>query len=319
MFIHNTLRRYTAALLNFFNDLEVQYKDSAGVIHSKNVPILFAVHEKVHVFNLHTDDNLTTGNVNVLPRGNLSLSTIQYESERNQNKNIKTNIRRDEFKQDYAFNGIAYTFNYELSILCRGMNEASMIMEQIASKFNMTVHLDIYDADGLDEPTRCQLNLLDIGMEYPDYDEYSTNVIRIDAGFALHGYFYQPIKSIERIKHLYMNLHTTPKEPDTVLGWDVVDSYPENVADVSHSNDIQLIDIVGNNVHKGLNTIEAIYESKNDVSLIFEWNILKGTATITGDKNKAYLDIQDSEVIVQCTLKDSFGNYKGIQKTFYIG
>ena len=48
---HNTIRTYTGALLNLFNDLEVQYKNSVGEITSRNIPVRFASKEKSKILD----------------------------------------------------------------------------------------------------------------------------------------------------------------------------------------------------------------------------------------------------------------------------
>ena len=39
---HGTIRKYTAAILDLFNDLEVQYRDSNSAIITKKIPVKYS-------------------------------------------------------------------------------------------------------------------------------------------------------------------------------------------------------------------------------------------------------------------------------------
>ena len=161
---HNTIRTYTGALLNLFNDLEVQYKNSSGEVTSRNIPIRFATKEKSKILDEYTTEQLTSGNYNVLPRANLSWSNMIKAEQRTTNKHVKINTKATDTHFEFLYNSVPYEFTYELTIMCRGLNEATMIIEQIACKFNPIINIDVYDATNLDEPTRIPVSLLDIEL-----------------------------------------------------------------------------------------------------------------------------------------------------------
>jgi hypothetical protein len=141
------------------------------------------------------------------------------------------------------YNSVPYEFNYDLVFQCRGMNEASQIIEQIAPKFNPIVNIDIWDATNLDEPTRVPVRLLDISIESEDYDELSSNIITVVMGINLVGNLYPPIKSIPRIKEYEIYLNEL-KTKDTairleMMSWDVdADGRPIPPPEITHGEDI---------------------------------------------------------------------------------
>ena len=49
MYHMSIIRKYTAALLDLLNEIQVQYKDSNGNIRSCNVPLTFNVKEKSNI------------------------------------------------------------------------------------------------------------------------------------------------------------------------------------------------------------------------------------------------------------------------------
>lgn len=326
---HSTIRKYTAALLDLFNGIEVQYKNSTGNIITKSVPITYVSREKSRILEGYTAEQLAAGNMNVLPRAALSLSTMLKSDQRTTNKNSKINTVANPDTFDFIFNSVPYEFTFELSVKCRGMNEATMIIEQIAPKFNPIVNLDIWDAENLNEPSRIPVKLLDIGIETEDYEEISSNIVTISFGLSLTGNLYPPIKSIKRIKDfkIYMNQQDGDYySKKSILGWDVNNEGALMNGTVTLAEDTTLnppiiIDIVGTNIVIGQNNIIVIYEDKdNQLSeLTFEWIVLQGNASIVGTLDNAVLTVNDIGTIeIQVTITDAFSNFTSSSKVFIV-
>lgn len=221
---HKTIRKHTVALLDFFNDLEIQYTktDTSDVI--KKIPIIYSSKEKSRIFDNVTKEQFNSGNYNFLPRASLSLAALAKAEQRLTNKNNKINLYKTENEFEYSFNSVPYDFTYEVLVQCRGMNEATQIIEQIAPKFHSNVAIDVWEADNLDEPTRIPLKLLDISLENEEYSELSSNIFEITCSFSLIGNLYQPIKSTARVKEFIIKMNEIDGEYYTnknILNWDV--------------------------------------------------------------------------------------------------
>ena len=330
---HGTIRTYTGAILDLFNDLEVQYKNSKGEISSRNVPVRFSSREKSSILDEHTVEQISSGNYNVLPRANLLWSAIVKSDNRTTNKHVKVNTKANEDNFEFLYNSVPYELMFELAIVCRGMNEATMIIEQIAAKFNPIVNIDVYDAINLNKPTRIPVTLLDIGISTDGYEELSSNIITISCGLSVKGNIFPPIKTIERIKEFKMIISDIPGNAENinqehykkiVFDSEIIDKKVQNL-EMSYVDYIdthpKIIDIVGDNVNIGSNDILAIWEDIDSTirELIFEWNIISGDATISADKDKAKLFVSeagDIEVILKIT--DENGNYTSKTKIFTI-
>ena len=325
---HNTIRTYTGALLNLFNDLEIQYKNSAGEISSRNIPIRFATKEKSKMLDEYTTEQLTSGNYNVLPRASLAWSSMIKSEQRTTNKHVKINTKATENRFEFLYNSVPYEFTYELNILCRGMNEATMIIEQIACKFNPIVSIDVYDATNLDEPTRIPVSLLDIGVEPSDYEEISSNIINVSVGISIKGNIYPPIKSIERIKEYKMFLNESsedgfsPYTKKTVMSYDVIGDKTANakifIPEIMNTHP-RIVEIVGSNITQGENTLTCIWEDDDSTirELNFEWFILSGSASILGSKDTAKLIVTGpGDIEILCKITDENGNYNSKTKIF---
>lgn len=330
---HGTIRTYTGAILDLFNDLEVQYKNSKGEISSRNVPVRFSSREKSSILDEHTVEQISSGNYNVLPRANLLWSAIVKSDNRTTNKHVKVNTKANEDNFEFLYNSVPYELMFELAIVCRGMNEATMIIEQIAAKFNPIVNIDVYDAINLEKPTRIPVTLLDIGISTDGYEELSSNIITISCGLSVKGNIFPPIKTIERIKEFKMIISDIPGNAENinqehykkvVFDSEIIDKKVQNL-EMSYVDYIdthpKIIDIVGDNVNIGSNDILAIWEDIDSTirELIFEWNIISGNATISADKDKAKLSVSEAgDIEVMLKITDENGNYTSKTKIFTI-
>lgn len=225
MIHHGSIRKYTEAIINLFNEVEVQYKMSTGETINKNVPIKYSSREKSRILDEHTEKQILSGNFNVLPRATLAWNGLSKHVERTQNKNIKINQFRTDTAVEYSFNSIPYDFTYDLIFQCRGMNEATQIIEQIAPHFNPTVNIDVWDVQNLSEPTRIPLRLLDISIETEDFEAVSSNIITVVFNLGLTGNLYQPIKSEARVNEFEIYMNTIQDDSNAtkeeMLAWDV--------------------------------------------------------------------------------------------------
>ncbi len=224
-FHHGTMRKYTGAILQYFNSMEVQYTRSTGETITKPVPIKYNSREKSIVLDEYTSEQILQGNFNVLPRAHLAfISTNKYE-QRTTNKNQKINQYKTDTTLEYMYNSVPYEFLYDIVIQCRGMNECTQLLEQIAPKFNPTVNLDIWDASNLNEPTRIPLLLQGVSIEQDPFEELTNNIITLTLSLSLIGNLYPPIKSIPRINEFEIYMHEILKDEEatqkSMMEWDV--------------------------------------------------------------------------------------------------
>lgn len=326
------IRKYTAALLDLFSTLEIQYNDSNGNTLSRNIPIKYSVREKSKLFDELTTEQLLTGNYNVLPRGALSLVSMIRTDERIMNKNMKINTLKTDSAINYMYNSVPYEFLFDLDIHCRGMNEAAMIIEQIAPRFNPFIALDIYEIDGLDTPTSCPVKILDMSIDSQEYEELSQNIITVTISFSLMGNFYPPVKSLPLIKEFKMLINQGLTDPLTtnnfsrkaIIGFDVINGNLENETLYEDNLNTQppvIIDMVANNFSIGTNLLTVIWSDKDNVisEESFNWELISGSGILSGSGQTAELTITAAgSYEVQVTITDMFGNYTTLSKTFVV-
>jgi len=333
MFHHQTIRKYTAALLDYFNNLEVQYTDSSGSTVIKNVPITFASKEKSRTLSHHTNEQLMSGNYNVLPRANLSMSTIVKSEQRTTNKNIKIAKKTNSTTYDYMFNAVPYEFTFEVAVMCRGMNEAAQIIEQIVPQFNPTLNLDIWDAENLDTPTRVPVRLLDIGLETNEYEEFSSNIVTVSIGISILGNLYSPIKSVNRIKQFKLVLNEQQGASNQFFSRKIINNWDVDYAGmpISPGTSVQVQDTKMAPVIIDIIPVSPLIVATNKISVIwndpdnrasemtFTWSLLQGAGTFFGNTDTVDLTITAAGTIeVQVKITDPFGNFATLSKIFTV-
>ena len=107
MISHGTISLYTAALLSFLRKIKIEYLDENENLISKNIPIMYSSKEKAKSLEFFNQKDFISGNVNLLPRGTLSLVTIMKREDALLNRNIKINkviLGKKFLRWDFDFN-----------------------------------------------------------------------------------------------------------------------------------------------------------------------------------------------------------------------
>jgi hypothetical protein len=241
------------------------------------------------------------------------------------NKFVKINT----LNGDFSFNAMPYEFAYELEVQCRGMNEASMIVEQIATKFNPTYTLRINEVPNQTTPTTIPVQLLDIDIQASEYEDISMNLVIISVGLSLKGNFYPPITSMEQIENvdMFVNMWHTDDLNEfnraTLYNYNVVNNLTNAGAvhslvttDGVFGTIIPTISSIFSETSGGLGiplTMEVVYTDYDNQQseLIFVWNVT-GNATITSGSRIVELTGNSQEVVdVSVLITDIHGNSSG--------
>lgn len=333
-YFHHTIRRYTSVLLDKLNELVVPYIDKNGNECTQSVPFVYGTREKFNVLSTNTDEQIKRGNLNVLPRGYLKMDVMNRDEGRMLNKNIKINKFKHDFTQEYSYNAIPYNFMFTVEIMCRGMNEATCLTEQIAVIFNPTAVFDVYDADNLDEPTRVPIKLMDCNASIEDYDETSMNIATITASLELDGWLYPPIRSYEKIKELIMSTNGTRIDKE-IYGWDIINTEvqePYTKADklkasekfrilnlLNETESTDTVKINPDTLIVGSNTLRIDYNSLEHVLCTFKCVSMSANAIVDNiDANILTLNVLnlDEDILLEITGTDAFENTVTFIKQF---
>ena len=311
MISHGTISLYTAALLSFLRKIKIEYLDENENLISKNIPIMYSSKEKAKSLEFFNQKDFISGNVNLLPRGTLSLVTIMKREDALLNRNIKINKVNNNGSFEYSYNSVPFSFIYEFNIFCRGMSELTSLIEIIMPRFNPNLALDVYDVANLDEPTRIPLKLMDVSFqEVDEFSETSKNIWDLTFSMQIDGNLYQNIKTINPLTE-YKEAVNTRYTCFEQLNNTIYSAYFKNTK-ISNKNELQVI------FKTALDVPEIKWSLSNDIQF-----------KTSKDKSKIYFDISDDikksldsdengkYIIASCSLKTNSDDYT-ITNKFYL-
>lgn len=326
-------------MLETFNGLfvEIPTKDADGnnAWNYRKIPIKYKSREKLNLFDEVEEQNLLSGNYNVLPRTSLALTSTIKNQERQSGKFTK--IATSDFGE-FLYNAVSYDFAYDMAVMCRGMNEASNVVEQIASKFNPNYTILINEIPNQITPTSVPIQLVEISMEDQEYEEISTNIVTVNVSMVLKGNFYMPVRDMKKVKHfkMYMNLWYNDIENEMnraeLFDFDVNDGIVEDIPDqeeliidgefgkispviddIITTVDSNLTDSVSVGTEMNVTCVVHDFDNKYD-ELTYIWDV-SGSGTITqddseiSDGSRQILIGSASEIVeLKCIVQDVHGN-----------
>lgn len=191
----STIRKYVATMLVFFSNLRIEYL-SNGKVHQRKLPVFYGNREKLLSIEEHEFQELMNGNTNFLPRASLTIDSMTYDQNRQNNKNVavqrELTLQSLSSKNAYAYVTSApspYNISVRLNLVTRGMNDAMMLVEQIASFFNPHYTFKMIEEQ---QESSIRLQLDSVTFESPEIDQFSSNEVMVEFGFTLYGNMYKP-------------------------------------------------------------------------------------------------------------------------------
>jgi len=216
-YYHSSIKNYTIALLDLFNDIHIlRHSEDGSVIKDIQVPIKFGNRDKAFMMQEHDLENLNSGNINSLPRMVLAFDGMSKAPQRDTNKLAKMNKRSkgpESLMYEFHYNAVAYDFNFTVFVATRTFTDATIIIEQIAPLFRPDITLKIRELDIQDKPTSVPVQLGDFSIELPDeMAEDQIRIIEVEFPLVLKGNLYLPIKDASIIKEIELNIKNIEQE-----------------------------------------------------------------------------------------------------------
>lgn len=191
----NTIRKYVAGMLAFFSNLRVEYLAN-GKVYQRKLPVFYGNREKLLTIEEHEFAELMNGNTNFLPRASLVIDSMTYDQNRQNNKNVavqrELTMQSLTNKNAFAYMTSApspYNIAVRLNLVTRGMNDAMMLVEQVASFFNPFYTFKMVEEQ---QESSIRLQLDSVTFEPPEIDQFSNNEVMVEFGFTLYGNMYKP-------------------------------------------------------------------------------------------------------------------------------
>ena len=224
----STTRTYTLALLNAFNGINYWVeKENDEVQKEFVIPISFGNYEKAIALQDLDTDTIKKGNFNFLPRLVLSFEGMSKAPERQTNKFQKLSKKichpdTNKPSLDVSYNSLSYDYHFTLLLQARGLTIASQVTEEILSKFNPSLNLEIKEFPIFTEPTETQILISDPAFEIiTDFETTDINIIQVTFDINVRGNIYSPIELSGPIEVVKLFTHI----------WDEVDYKDSKLAD----------------------------------------------------------------------------------------
>lgn len=202
-----TIKKYTKALLDTFNGIQVERVRESGKKEYIIVPITFASKDPVFTLSEAEVEQVLSGNTNFLPRMSLSLETMEpLVTSRGLNRATYLELPNGE-KKSFLYNSFGVELVYQIIIETRSLTELTEIVEQILPYFCPTLNLRVRELDNLSEPTSIKVEFMMAEMNLPtDHNEHNARICSGALRIKLHGNIYPAIQDQEIIKYikLYM-------------------------------------------------------------------------------------------------------------------
>tara|TARA_Y100000361_G_scaffold77500_1_gene68593 strand:- start:404 stop:1333 length:930 start_codon:yes stop_codon:yes gene_type:complete len=218
-FYHQTIRKYVAAFGTLFNDLNVERKNSSGVVVERvKVPLAYGPRQK---WILALQETTTDRRVLAtrLPRMGFALTGTTYDSVRKLNTvgvnyaaNSSLSTTTTLLKQ---YNPVPYNFDFDLFILVNNAEDGTQILEQILPYFTpeFTVTINTIPDMGIKTDVPIILNSASQSDEY-EGELATRRTIIWTLSFTLKGQLYPDIKSGSVIKTIEVNFRIPGDEKE---------------------------------------------------------------------------------------------------------
>ena len=215
-YYHENIRKYVAVFGTLFNDINIQRRNSAGVITEQvKVPITYEARDKLI---LRTRAGVADGSVAAtLPRMGFVMNGITYDGTRKLNTvgqvfAANTASSSNLLKQ---YNHVPYNFDFVLTAMVDNAEDGAQIFEQIVPFFTpeFTVSVTLIADMNIKPDIAIVLNSTSTEDSYEGELTVRREIIW-GFNFVMKGYIYPDIKSGTVTKEVIVNLRTPADEAE---------------------------------------------------------------------------------------------------------
>ena len=216
-YYHETIRKYVAVFGTLFNDINIQRKNSSGVITEQiKVPIAYEAKDKLI---LRTRAVQAEGSVAAtLPRMGFVMNGITYDGTRKLNtlgQVYAANTAAGTSSLMKQYNPVPYNFDFALTAMVDSSEDGAQIFEQIVPFFTpeFTVSVNLVPSMNIKPDVSIILGGTTVEDSY-EGDFTARREIIWSFTFQLKGYIYPDVKSGSVTKSVIVNLRMPAQEAD---------------------------------------------------------------------------------------------------------
>jgi hypothetical protein len=216
-YYHETIRKYVAIFGTLFNDINIQRRNSAGVITEQiKVPISYEAKDKLilRMRAVQADGGVAAS----LPRMGFIMNGITYDGVRKLNtmgQVYAANTAASTSTLMKQFNPVPYNFDFVLTAMVDSSEDGAQIFEQIVPFFTpeFTVSVNLVPSMNVRPDLSIVLNSTTVEDSYEGELSLRREIIW-SFTFVLKGYIYPDIKSGSVTKSVIVNLRMPTEEAE---------------------------------------------------------------------------------------------------------
>jgi hypothetical protein len=210
-FYHSSLRNYTIAFGNLFNDISIQrYDQQQQRVQTIGVPLRYGPKQKF-IALLAQDPNLDREIAMQTPMASFEILAMNYASERKTfslNQSSITNASNKN-QQHFQYEAVPWNIDFALHIYISNAEDGIQIIEQILPFFTPKWTMQIKTIDQLNDIRDTDVSLTNVIMS-DDYEGSfeQRRVLTWTLNFTMKALFYGPVTSSKVIKTVRVDLHS---------------------------------------------------------------------------------------------------------------
>jgi len=215
-YYHETIRKYVAVFGTLFNDINIQRRNSAGVITEQiKVPIEYSAKDRLllHIRRMSTTDASVQ---TTLPRMGFVMNEITYDGSRKLNtlgQVFAANTAAGTSSLMKQYNPVPYNFGFELTAAVDNAEDGAQIFEQIVPFFTPEFTVSVSLIPSMNIKPDVTIVLTSTTTEDSFEGDFTTRrEIVWTFGFTLKGYIYPDVKTGSVTKSVIVNLRTPGEE-----------------------------------------------------------------------------------------------------------
>ena len=209
-YYHETIRKYVAIFGTLFNDINIQRRNSGGVITEQiKVPIEYSAKDRMllHMRRMTTTDASV---MTTLPRMGFVLTGITYDGTRKLNtlgQVYAANTAASTSTLMKQYNPVPYNFDFELTAAVDNAEDGAQIFEQIVPFFTPEFTVSVNLVPSMNVKPDISIILNGTTTEDSFEGDFTTRrEIIWTFTFQLKGYIYPDVKSGSVTKSVIVNL-----------------------------------------------------------------------------------------------------------------
>jgi hypothetical protein len=216
-YYHETIRKYVAVFGTLFNDINIQRRNSSGVITEQiKVPIAYEAKDKLILRTraVQADGGVST----TLPRMGFVMNGITYDGTRKLNtlgQVYAANTAASTSTLMKQYNPVPYNFDFELTAAVDNAEDGAQIFEQIVPFFTPEFTVSVNLVPSMNVKPDISIILNGTTTEDSFEGDFTTRrEIIWTFTFQLKGYIYPDVKTGSVTKSVIVNLRMPAQEAD---------------------------------------------------------------------------------------------------------